>query len=299
VLSRLKAVIPAAGLGTRMLPATKEQPKEMLPIFSKTAKNSLCLKPLLQLVFEHLYAFGLREFCFIIRRGKRAIEDYFTPDNNSINVLRQRRKDDVALELCSLYERVDSSKLIWINQAEPKGFGDAVLQAEPFIGAEDFLVHTGDTYIVSDGSHLERLVDSYEKLEADAAFAVKRVKDPRHFGIIRARKLEQNVFRVIEAVEKPAKPPTKIAIILIYIFKSELFDFLRRTKPDKGWEIQLTGGIQGMIDAGLKVIATVLREEELWLDIGTPNSYWEALETSYTLNSHNRERVSNTHLGVM
>jgi UTP--glucose-1-phosphate uridylyltransferase len=282
-----------------MLPATKEQPKEMLPIFSKTANNSLCLKPLLQLVFEQLYAFGLRKFCFIIGRGKRAIEDYFTPDKNNINLLRQRGKDDVALELRNLYERIDSSHLIWINQTEPRGFGDAVLHAEPFIGAEDFLVHAGDTYIVSNGSHLERLVDAYEKLEADAAFAVKRVKDPRQFGVIRARKLEQNIFKVIEAVEKPAKPPTNIAIMPIYIFKSEIFGFLRQTKPDKGGEIQLTDGIQRMIDAGLKVIATDLREEELWLDIGTPNTYWEALETSYTLNHYNCESASNTHLSVM
>jgi len=269
-----------------MLPATKEQPKEMLPIFSKTANNSLCLKPILQLVFEQLYAFGLREFCFIIGRGKRVIEDYFTPDHNNINLLRHIGKDDVAIELRNLYKKIDSSKLIWINQPEPRGFGDAVLKSEPFIGAEDFMVHAGDTYIVSNGSHLKRLVNAYEKLEADVAFAVRRVKDPEQFGIIRTKKLEQNIFRVIEAVEKPAKPPTNNAIMPIYVFKSEIFAFLKITKPDKVKEIQLTDGIQRMIEAGLRVIAVNLKEEELWLDIGTPNSYWEALKTAYNLNYH-------------
>jgi len=282
---QLKVVIPAAGLGTRMLPATKEQPKEMLPIFSRTANNNLCLKPILQLVFEQLYAFNLRKFCFIIGRGKRAIEDYFTPDHNNINILRHIGRDDVAKELYYLYEKINSSKLIWINQPEPKGFGDAVFQSEPFIGEDNFLVHAGDTYIVSNGSHLKRLVNAYKKLEADAAFAVRKVQNPRQFGIIRARKLEPNIFKVIETVEKPEKPPTNNAIMPIYVFKSKIFDFLKLVKPDKRGEIQLTDGIQGMIEAGFNVIAVNLKEEELWLDIGTPNLYWEALKTSYNLNS--------------
>lgn len=280
----MKVVIPAAGLGTRMLPATKEQPKEMLPIFSRTIKNNLCLKPVLQLVFEQLYAFNLRQFCFIIGRGKRAIEDYFTPDHNNVNLLRHIGKDDIALELQLLYEKILSSKLIWINQPEQKGFGDAVLQSEPFIGMEQFLVHAGDTYIGSNGSHLERLFNAFHKFKADAAFAVRIVEDPRQFGVIRSKKLESNIFKVIEAVEKPEKPPTNYAIMPIYIFKSEIFNILKLVKPDRKGEIQLTDGIQGMIDAGFKVIAVNLKKEELWLDIGTPRLYWEALKTSYNLN---------------
>ncbi len=282
----LKVVIPAAGLGTRMLPATKEQPKEMLPIFSRTEKNNLCLKPIIQLIFEQLYSFNLRQFCFIIGRGKRALEDYFTPDHNNINQLKLRGKDDIALELQLLDEKIRSSKLVWINQPEQKGFGDAVLQSEVFISGEDFLVHAGDTYIGSNGSHLERLLKAFKKFEADAAFAVRVVEDPRQFGVIRSEKLESNIFKVIEAVEKPEKPPTNYAIMPIYIFKSKIFNFLRQVKPDRKGEIQLTDGIQGIIKAGLKVIAVNLKKEELWLDIGTPQLYWAALKTSYNWNHH-------------
>ena len=282
----MKVVIPAAGLGTRMLPATKEQPKEMLPIFSRTVKNNLCLKPVIQLIFEQLYAFNLRQFCFIIGRGKRALEDYFTPDHNNITQLKLRGKDDIALELQRLDEKILSSKLVWINQPEQKGFGDAVLQSEVFISGGDFLVHAGDTYIVSNGSHLKRLLDAYEKLDADAAFAVRIVEDPRQFGVIRSKKLESNILRVTEAVEKPEKPATNYAIMPIYIFKSKIFKFLKQAKPDRKGEIQLTDGIQGMIEAGFKVIAVNLKKEELWLDIGTPQLYWEALKTSYNLNHH-------------
>ena len=282
----MKVVIPAAGLGTRMLPATKEQPKEMLPIFSRTVKNNLCLKPVIQLIFEQLYTFKLREFCFIIGRGKRALEDYFTPDYNNINQLKLRGKDGIALELQLLDEKIRSSKLVWINQLEQKGFGDAVLQSEVFVSGEDFLVHAGDTYIGSNGSHLERLLNAFEKFEADAAFAVRIVEDPRQFGVVRSKKLASNIFQVIEAIEKPEKPPTNYAIMPIYIFKSKIFHFLKLTKPDKKGEIQLTDGIQGIIEAGLKVIAVNLKKEELWLDIGTPHLYWEALKTSYNLNHH-------------
>ena len=269
-----------------MLPATKEQPKEMLPIFSRTVKNSLCLKPVIQLIFEQLYAFKLRQFCFIIGRGKRALEDYFTPDYNNINQLKLRGKDGIALELQLLDEKIRSSKLVWINQLEQKGFGDAVLQSEVFVSGEDFLVHAGDTYIGSNGSHLERLLNAFEKFEADAAFAVRIVEDPRQFGVVRSKKLASNIFQVIEAIEKPEKPPTNYAIMPIYIFKSKIFHFLKLTKPDKKGEIQLTDGIQGIIEAGLKVIAVNLKKEELWLDIGTPRLYWEALKTSYNLNHH-------------
>lgn len=284
--NNLKVVIPAAGLGTRMLPATKEQPKEMLPIFSRTINNNLCLKPVLQLVFEQLYTFNLRQFCFIIGRGKRAIEDYFTPDTNNVNLLRHIGKNDIALELQLLYEKILSSKLIWINQPEQKGFGDAVLQSEPFIGTEQFLVHAGDTYIGSNGSHLKRLVYAFNQFKADVAFAVRIVEDPTQFGVIRSTKLDTNIFQVIEAVEKPDKPPTNYAIMPIYIFKSKIFHFLKLVKPDQKGEIQLTDGIQGMINAGLKVIAVNLKPDELWLDIGTPQLYWEALKTSYNQNHY-------------
>lgn len=278
-----KVVIPTAGLGTRMLPATKEQPKEMLPIFSSTLSGSICIKPVLHLVFEQLYDFGLREFCFIVGREKRAIEDYFTPDLRNVNDLKHDGKSDIALELESFYTKILSSKIAWINQSIPRGFGDAVLQSQWFVNSSDMLVVAGDTHIFSDGSHLSTLFSAYAKHKPDAAFIVKKVSDPKQFGVISFKPLGNGILQVTDAIEKPQKPPTDYAIMPVYVFKPEIFEFLREVKPDAEGEIQLTAGIKGMIDAGKKVIATCLTKEERWLDIGTPQTYWEALKISYDL----------------
>ncbi len=133
-----KVIIPAAGLGTRLFPATKEQPKEMLPIFSKTAKV-ICSKPVVQMVFEQLYDAGLREFCYVVGRGKRGIEDHFTPDSNCVENLKNMGKNGQASDLEGFYNKLESSTIMWVNQPEPKGFGNAVLMAQPFVQNESCL----------------------------------------------------------------------------------------------------------------------------------------------------------------
>jgi UTP--glucose-1-phosphate uridylyltransferase len=278
----LRVVVPAAGLGTRMLPATKEQPKEMLPIFSNTSSGEMCVKPVLHLVFEQLYQFGLREFCMVVGRDKRAIEDYFTPDTKNVSDLKSSGKNEVAIELENFYEKILTSKIAWINQPAPRGFGDAVLQCQWWVGQSNMLVHAGDTCFFSDGSHLDRLLSDFSNHGADAAFIVKRVANPQQFGVI-SFELGDDILRVTDAVEKPTKPQSDYAIMPVYIFKPMIFDFLGQVKPDEKGEIQLTAGIKGMIDAGKRVIATCLTEKELWLDIGTPQTYWEALKTSHDL----------------
>lgn len=142
-----KAIIPAAGLGARLLPLTKEIPKEMLPLFDK--REGLSFKPLIQIVFERLYDAGIREFCIITGRGKRAIEDYFSRDDKYLEFLRSIGKLGLAEKLKSLYEILDKTKLSWIYQTTPAGLGAAVLLAEPFTKSEPFIVHAGDTYIAS------------------------------------------------------------------------------------------------------------------------------------------------------
>jgi UTP--glucose-1-phosphate uridylyltransferase len=143
-----KVVIPAAGLGTRLLPATKAQPKEMLPLFVHVGGQTM-LKPLLHVVFERLYEEGFREFCFITGRGKRAIEDYFTTDNGAVKALGKSGGGVVAREMMRFYRMVDKAQIVWLNQPEPRGFGDAVHRAYAFTGDEPFLLHNGDTYIHS------------------------------------------------------------------------------------------------------------------------------------------------------
>lgn len=277
-----KVVIPAAGLGTRLLSVTKEQPKEMLPVFAKGSNGELCLKPLLQMVFEQLYDAGFREFCFIVGRGKRAIEDHFTQDYEYIEMLRSKGKSSQADDLEGFYRRLEDSTIIWINQPHPKGFGDAVLRAEPFIGDDEFLVHAGDTYIVSpNNNHLERLMEVYHRYRVDAAFIVQEVEDPRQYGVAVVEKVNEGVYEVKRVIEKPEEPVSKLAIMPVYAFHPVIFKALERTPPGKGGEVQLTDGIQKLIDWGLKVYAVELSKEDIRLDIGNPEGYWEALRVSY------------------
>jgi len=276
-----KVVVPAAGLGTRLLPITKELPKEMLPIFTVGKNGGVCLKPMLQAVFEQLFDVGFREFYFIVGRGKRAIADHFASDNGFLRILRGNGKEDLAKELEDLYDRVDVSSVVFVNQPEPRGFGDAVLRARSFI-AEDFLVHAGDTYIISPGhGHLKRLIEIHEKQGAEATFIAQEVEDPRQFGVVEWKEEAKDVYRVARVVEKPEKPATNLAIMPMYVFNPVIFKALEVTLPGKGDELQLTDGIQRLIEWGLKVMAVKLEPEEIRLDIGNPESCWEALSLSY------------------
>lgn len=276
-----KAVIPAAGLGTRLLSSTKEQPKEMLPVFCRGIDGSLRVKPLVQLVFEQLHDAGIREYCFIVGRGKRAIEDHFTPDFEYLQRLNNIGKNSQALELQSFYSKLSDSIIIWINQPQPKGFGHAVLLARPFVGPDEFLVHAGDTYIISNkNNHLARLVNTHRRLKGDATFLVQEVPDPRQYGIIEGVETEYG-YKVTKVVEKPDKPTTNLAIMPIYIFTDAIFRALEVTPFGKGGEIQLTDAIQKLIDWGLNVNAIKLNDGDIRLDIGTPETFWEAQKLSY------------------
>lgn len=276
-----KAVIPAAGLGTRLLPATMVEPKEMLPIFALGIDGQIYVKPLLQLVFEQLYDGGVREFCFITGKTKRAIEDHFTQDYEYITMLKRRNKFDLAEGLESFYKKLEDSRVVWINQPEPKGFGEAVHRARSFVGNEEFLVHAGDTYIIThECAHLKRLVKAHQELDADATLLLQKMEDPRQYGIVEVEKLADKNYRVNKAIEKPEKPTSKLAIMPIYIFRPVIFEALEKTPPGKGGEIQLTDGIQMLIDWKRKIYAIELKPDEKRLDIGSPETYWHALRLS-------------------
>ncbi|MEM2909611.1 MAG: sugar phosphate nucleotidyltransferase [Nitrososphaerota archaeon] len=274
-------MLPAAGLGTRLLPITKELPKEMLPIFVRSTDEGLCLKPMIQAVYEQLYNFGFREFVIVVGRGKRAIEDHFTPDKGFIELLKMRNKHSLAAELESFYNKILTSNIVFVNQPEPRGFGDAVLAAKPVINGP-FLLHAGDTYIISKGDgHLKRLFDVHKKFNADATILIQEVEDPRAYGVIEGDEVSEGVILVRNLEEKPDKPKTNLAIMPIYIFDSVIFKALEITRPGKGGEIQLTDAIQKLVDWGLKVYAVKLMPDEQRLDIGTPHTCWESLTISY------------------
>lgn len=274
-----RAVIAAAGLGTRLLPATKEQPKEMLPIFAM-ANGRLCLKPIVQLVFEQLYDAGYREFCFVIGRGKRAIEDHFSQDYTFLSELERDRKETFAEDLRSFYRRLDDSTIFWITQPKPSGFGDAVKRARSAMANDDFLVHAGDTYILSrNNEHLKRLYSVFAKFNAKVALLLKRMPDPQGRGVVDAQRIGE-AYLVKRAVEKPTKYFSDMAIEPVYMFKPCIFDALNRIGPGAEGEIQLTDAIQLLVSEGSEVYATELDVDDVRLDVGNPESYWEALQLS-------------------
>ncbi len=275
-------MIPAAGLGTRLLSVTKEQPKEMLPVFAKGKNGGLCLKPIVQLVFEELYQVGFREFCFIVGRGKRAIEDHFTPDFSYVSMLDSKGKNGPAGDLEAFYKMVEGSTVVWVNQPEPRGFGDAVLKAKAFVGGESFLVHAGDSHFFSNNAdHLRRLMRIRDEMKADALFLSQEVEDPRRYGVVEGETIANGVVRVKHLVEKPEKPMSKLAVMPVYVFDPIIFKALEAIAAGFGGELQLTDAIQRMVDWGLNVYASLLGRGEVRLDIGSPDSYWEAQNISH------------------
>jgi len=278
-----KAVLPAAGLGTRLFSATKEQPKEMLPIFAATEDGTLCLKPIVQQIFEQLFDFGIREFYFVVGRGKRAIEDHFTPERDAIDLLSAHGKSSLATDLEDFYTRIQESTIVWVNQPEPKGFGDAVLQARRLVGRDEFFVHAGDTLIISSKTAVvpTRLNEARLEEDADTILTIQEVEDPRQYGVAEASEKSNGTYEVKRVVEKPEQPASNLALMPLYIFSPTIFDALKRTTPGKGGEVQLTDAIQRLIDEKHGVQAIKLYTDDIRLDIGTPETYWEAVKLSY------------------
>lgn len=273
-----KVVIPVAGLGTRLLPATKEQPKEMLPIFSRSSHGGICLKPLLQIIFEKLHSVGFREFCFIVGRGKRSIEDHFTLDSNFLDLLKKRNKLDVLEELSLFYDRVRSSTIHFVNQPEPRGFGDAVSHARLFTNNEPFVVHAGDDLILSkNNNHLKKLAHVFAEYKTDAVLCLERMEDPTKYGVVIANEVEERVHHIQKVMEKPFCPPSNLAIVAIYIFRPAIYDAISKTTPDEDGEVQLTDAIQNLIEGNFSVYGVELDQDERRLDVGTPESYWQTL----------------------
>jgi UTP--glucose-1-phosphate uridylyltransferase len=279
-----RAIIAAAGLGTRLLPATKEQPKEMLPVYSRGADGTLTLKPIVQLIYEQLYDLGVREFCIVIGRGKRVIEDHFTQDYPFASYLRKRNCLASAEELERFYRRLDDSLVSWVMQPEPKGFGDAALRARKYIGDNDFVLQAGDAYIISKGnSYFRRLETIFQRRRSSGVLVIHQTTHPHGKGIAEVRLKSQGLYEVISVVEKPRKPRTDVCIEPIYMFRPHFFHVLERVKPGKGGEIQVTDAIQLMISDGKNIHATRLLEGEVRLDVGDAESYWDAFTTSFRL----------------
>ena len=274
-----KVIITAAGKGTRLLPFTKEMPKEMMPIFSNTFTNKKVVLPLLQYVFEQLYSMNFRDFCFVVGRDKRSIEDHFTPHETYLRDL----VGDYKKIMSKFYQKLENSHLVWINQNRPLGFGDAVRRAERYVGKEDFIVHAGDVAILSSSKHpVLRLMETAKKNpDAKAILLCKKVKNSKRYGVPTINRLSDNLFNVKEVVEKPDKPKSEFGILPLYYFRSEIFSNLKKIKLGKGKEFQLTDAIQKMIQEKEKVLAITLNKNEEEVDVGTVESYKNAQDITY------------------
>ena len=274
-----KVVITAAGKGTRMLPFTKEIPKEMMPIFTKIYGNQRTVIPILQYIFEQFYSMKIRDYCFVVGRDKRSIKDHFARQQSHLNELSGNHKKT----LSNFYKKLENCHLILVNQNKPLGFGDAVKRAEKFVGDEDFILHAGDVSIISRYKHpILRLIDTAKKNpDVSAILVCKKVKDAKRYGILQIKNRSSQVYFVEGVEEKPIKPRSNLGILALYYFKPEIFHSLKKTKRGKNNELQLTDGIQQMINDGKKVLAIPLTNDDIEIDVGTVESYRDAQVSSY------------------
>ncbi len=231
-----KAVIPAAGLGTRFLPATKAQPKEMLPIVDK---------PAIQYIVEEAVASGIEEIAIIISRGKSSIENHFDKSYELEDALQEKNKLDVLEEVRKISNLANIS---YIRQQEPRGLGDAILCAKKFVGYEPFAVLLGDDIIDSDPPALKQMIDVFEYWSS-SIIAVQTVpkQDVSKYGIVKPRGggIDQNIYYIDELVEKPSlkEAPSRLAVMGRYILRPEIFQALEQTPIGQGGELQLTDAI--------------------------------------------------------
>ncbi|MFU0799319.1 MAG: UTP--glucose-1-phosphate uridylyltransferase GalU [Xylanivirga thermophila] len=232
-----KAVIPAAGLGTRFLPATKAQPKEMLPIVDK---------PTIQYIVEEAIASGIESIIIVTGRNKRSIEDHFDKNWELEEALKKSHKDDTLKLIEDISNLVD---IYYIRQKEPKGLGHAISCARAFIGDEPFAVLLGDDIVDSEVPCLKQLMDVFEEYNT-TILGCQDVdkKDVCKYGIVDGKYIENDVYKVRDMIEKPSieEAPSTQAILGRYIITPRIFDFLENTKPGAGGEIQLTDALKAL-----------------------------------------------------
>ncbi len=230
----MKAVIPAAGLGTRFLPATKAQPKEMLPVFNK---------PTIQYVVEEVVNSGIDDILIITGKGKRSIEDHFDRSFELEYVLDQKQKYDYLEEIQKITDMAD---IYYVRQKKQKGLGDAISCAEKHIGDEPFAVLLGDTITYSKVPCTKQLLNVYEKY-GGSTIAIEELPQSKieRYGIVDGVNVEDNIFKVNNLVEKPKleEAPSNLGITGRYILTSDIFDKLNSIEPGVGGEIQLTDAI--------------------------------------------------------
>ncbi|MBC7092387.1 MAG: UTP--glucose-1-phosphate uridylyltransferase GalU, partial [Nitrososphaeria archaeon] len=253
-----KAVIPAAGLGTRLLPVTKSMPKEMLPIVDK---------PVIHYVVEEAVKAGIDDIIIITGKGKRAIEDYFDRSFELEFYLREKGKEEELKQIEEIGEMVD---IYYVRQKKPLGLGDAILYAEKHVNGEPFAVLLGDDIIISENPAIKQLIEIFEHFNTPV-LGVERVpwENVSKYGIVDGKEIQKGLYEVRNLIEKPSKEetPSNIAIVGRYVLTPEVFDALKDVKPGKGGEIQLTDALKLVVEKGTKMLAKEIEGGRY--DVGT------------------------------
>ena len=248
----MKAVIPAAGLGTRLLPATKAQPKEMLPVYDK---------PTIQYVIEEALKSGIDDIVVVTGRNKRSIEDHFDKSYELEYTLQKSGKDRVLKQVRKITDLAD---ICYVRQRDLNGLGDAILSAEKHIGGEAFAVLLGDS-ITKGPLCIKGLIDVYEKY-GESTISIREVPNPcvDRYGIVSGSEVEENVYKISNLIEKPkiGQAPTNLAITGRYVLTSDIFDKIKETEPGFNDEVQLTDAISKLNDVyGVKYTGEVFNIE--------------------------------------
>jgi UTP--glucose-1-phosphate uridylyltransferase len=233
-----KAVFPAAGLGTRFLPATKASPKEMLPLVDK---------PLIQYVVEEAVASGVESVIIVTGRGKSAIEDHFDTSFELEHLLEERGKTKELEQMRAISEM---ARVSYVRQREALGLGHAILQARDLVGQEPFAVMLSDDIVDSEVPALKQMLDVYEKYDAPVLGTMQVEGEAiSRFGVIDAEEVGEGVYKIRDMVEKPpfAEAPSDLAIIGRYVLTPDIFDEIERTRPGAGGEIQITDAMRALL----------------------------------------------------
>jgi len=259
-----KAVVTAAGWGTRFLPVTKAQPKEMLPLVDK---------PIIQYAVEEAVAAGLKQIVMVTAQGKRAIEDYFDRSFELEHLLQQRGETALWEQVRRLSNMAD---IAYVRQKEQLGLGNAVLVTQAVVGEEPFALFLPDDVFVGNGPVIGQLIEAHGEL-GGCVLAVERVKKEEvgRYGIIAPKQIGPRLYQVLDLVEKPSpqQAPSDLAIVGRYVLEPKIFAALEATPPGRGQEIQLTDGLRQLLP-GEKIYA--VEYEGVRYDAGTPMSWLKA-----------------------
>ena len=259
-----KAVVTAAGWGTRFLPATKAQPKEMLPLVDK---------PIIQYVIEEAVASGIKHVIIVTAIGKRAIEDHFDRSFELEHIVEKKGNGELLRKLQNISELAD---ICYIRQKEQLGLGHAILVTKELIGDEPFAVFLPDDLIQARVPAMKQMIEVYNRYQ-NSVIAVEPVakEDTKAYGIIKPKQVEDRVYQVLNLVEKPApkEAPSNLGIVGRYILTPEIFRMLEKTAPGKGGEIQLTDGLRLLLE---KQPIYAYQFEGIRYDTGTPLGFLKA-----------------------